>query len=101
MRHMHIPIIMQALRFMRAPPFQIRISAGFNAIILVGFALVNRFPKDLHSTQKIVRFRAGGLRSQRMRLSVFFSRREPMVCNSCTMMTISATVTSITGVLYR
>ena len=99
MRHMHIPIIMQALRFMRAPPFQIRISAGFNAIILVGFALVNRFPKDLHSTQKIVRFRAGGLRSQRMRLSVFFSTNEPIIWNSWTITTISSTVTIITGVL--
>ena len=35
----------------------------------------------------------------RMRLSVFFSMKEPMVWKSCTMMTIRATVTSITGVL--
>jgi len=36
---------------------------------------------------------------QRMRLSVFFSTAEPIIWNSCTMMTISNTVTSITGVL--
>lgn len=35
----------------------------------------------------------------RMRLSVFFSMKEPMVWKSCTMTTIRATVTSITGVL--
>ena len=98
-RHMHIPIIIEALYLMSAPPFRIRISAGFNAIILVGFALVNRFPKDLHSTQKIVRLHAGGLCSQRMRLSVFFSTNEPIIWKSCTITTISSTVTIITGVL--
>ena len=40
-----------------------------------------------------------GTARYRMRLSVFFSMQEPMVWNSCTMMTISKTVTSITGVL--
>ena len=55
MRHMHIAIILEVLRFMGAPPFRIRVFAGFKAIIAMGFALVNTFPKDLHSAQEIVR----------------------------------------------
>ena len=91
--HMHIPIIMEALYFMIAPPFRIDVVVGFKTIIRVGFMLVKCFPKDLHSAINFVRL------FQRIRLSVFFSMPEPIAWNSCTMMTINSTVTIITGVL--
>ena len=72
---------------MLAPPFRIRVSAGFKAIILADRILVNSFPKDLHSTKVLDK-----LRPQWARRTAFFPMCAPMNCPRCRIAAVSRSV---------
>ena len=81
------------------------VAFGFRVIIKMLMPFVNTFSGYLKNFPRKCsggdeeRYPYGYLLTYRILLSVFFSMVEPMIWNSCTMMTISKTVTIITGVL--